>query len=412
MNTDRRRFLVQTAGALGTFALVPDLSARRSARQPAEHAPLRCGLIGAGRQGRAILTDLAKLEGVQVTAVADPVESRLRSGLRRAKGAQGYADERALLEQAELEAVFIATPTHLHRPVAQAALEAGKHVYCEAPLAHTLEDCRALVAAARQAEGTFMTGLQARSNPIYSLARDFARSGAIRDVVSLRAQSAQKSSWRVAARDPKDEEALNWRLNPELSLGLAGELGVHQFDVFHWFLGSYPTAVRGTGSVQLHTDGRSVADTIALTLEFPGGRSLSYEASLANSFEGTHEVLRGSMGTFKLAWNAGWMFKEADAATLDWEVYANRQQFHDEEGITLIADATQLAAQGRLKQGVGLPQTPLYYALEDFVSACTQGTPPPTSAGEGLRASVVGIQARRALQSGDRIAIPADMLAE
>ncbi|MFT5689888.1 MAG: putative dehydrogenase [Planctomycetota bacterium] len=408
MKSDRRRFLVQSAGALGTFALAPELAARvRSGL-----APLRVGLIGAGRQGRAILAELVKLEDVQVTAVADAVESRLRSGLRRVQGATGYADHTSLLAEAEVDAVIIATPTHLHREPALAALERGKHVYCEAPLAHTLEDCRALVAAARASKGKFMTGMLARSNPIYDLARDFSRSGAIRDVVSMRAQNADKNSWIFPARDPADEKALNWRLDPEVSLGLPGEMGVHQFDVFHWFLGAYPTAVRGRGSVQLHEDGRTVADTISLELEFPGDRVLSYEATLANSYESTYELMRGTMGTFRLAWTAGWMFKESDAATLDWEVYASRQQFHDEAGITLIADATQLAAQGRLKEGIGLPETPLYYALGDFVEACNNDTSVPTSAGEGLRAAVIGIQSQHAVTSGERVEISAEMLAE
>ena len=406
MNPDRRRFLVRSAGAMGTFALAPDLGARAGASQ----GSLKVGVIGAGRQGRAILAELAKLENVTVTAVADVVESRLRSGLRRAQGATGYADHGALVAEADVDAVFVSTPTHLHREPALAALAKGRHVYCEAPLAHTLEDCRAIASAARDSGAKFMVGMLGRSNPIYDLARDFARSGAVRDMVSLRAQSAQKNSWRVPARDPADEEALNWRLDPSTSLGLPGELGVHQFDVFHWFLGQYPTAVRGRASLQLHKDGREVPDTVALELEFPGDRMLVYEATLGNSYEGTYELFRGSMGSFKLAWTAGWMFKEADAPTLDWEVYANRQQFHDEQGITLIADATQLAAQGRLKEGVGLPEPPLYYAVSDFVAACTEDAPIPTSAGEGLRATAIAIQAQEAIRTGQRVEIPAELL--
>jgi len=149
---------------------------------------------------------------------------------------------------------------------------------------------------------------------------------------------------------------------------------------------------------------------VRLELEYSGDKRLVYEATLANSYEGTYELFRGSMGSFRLAWTAGWMFKEADAPTLDWEVYANRQQFHDEQGITLIADATQLAAQGRLKEGVGLPEPPLHYALSDFVDACAGDAPVPCSAGEGLRAAVVGIQAQAAVRSGERLEITSDML--
>jgi hypothetical protein len=92
-----------------------------------------------------------------------------------------------------------------------------------------------------------------------------------------------------------------------------------------------------------------------LRFEFEGGSLLDYNATLANSYEGMHELLRGKNASIKLAWTHGWMFKEADAPTQGWEVYANRQQFHNDEGITLIAGATKLAEQGKLKAGVGLP---------------------------------------------------------
>ena len=90
-------------------------------------------------------------------------------------------------------------------------------------------------------------------------------------------------------------------------------------------------------------------DTVWCDLTFPEGVHLQYSATLANSYAGRYEVFHGSNSAIKLAWTAGWMFKEAGAPTQGWEVYANRQQFHNDEGITLIADATQLAAQDKLK---------------------------------------------------------------
>jgi predicted dehydrogenase len=404
---DRRSFL-EASSALGAIALAPNL--QPTGRGPLPGGPLNVGLVGAGRQGRALLGELQKLEDVNVTAVCDVIASRRRSGLRRAQGAAGFEDHRRLLDEAAVDAVVVATPTHLHRGAVVDALERGKHVYCEAPLASTLEDCRAIVGAGREAQGVLQVGMQARSNPIYALARSFVRSGAVRDLVSFRAQMHEKTSWRFPSANPADEAALNWRLDPALSLGLAGEFGVHQFDVFHWFLNDYPTAVRGAGSLLLHDDGREVPDTVQCELEFPGGRRLLYEASLANSFEGTYELLHGTMGTIKLAGTAGWMFKEADAPTQGWEVYAIRETYHREEGITLIADATKLARQNELEAGVGLPHPPLYYALTDFVESCAGTKPVVCPAGEGLRAALVSIRAAQAVESGERLVIdPAEL---
>ena len=135
-------------------------------------------VIGAGKQGRAILGELVNLEQVRVVAICDTSPSRLRSGLRRVQGAKGYATHAELLEtEPSVRAVFVATPTHAHVEPCVDALAAGKHVFCESPLGSTLEECRAIVKAARGAEGVFHTGMQGRSNPIYQLARSFVRSG-------------------------------------------------------------------------------------------------------------------------------------------------------------------------------------------------------------------------------------------
>lgn len=403
---DRREFLAASglAGA-AILALTPEWSFGATLR----NEPLNIALIGVGRHGRTLLDELAKFENAKVTALCDTVPSRLQGGLRRAQGATGYADHKELLSKAtDVSAVIIATPTHLHREIALDAIAAGKHVFIEAPLAHTAEDCAAIARAARGASKVVHVGLYARSNPIYKLARTFFRSDAVRDLVTMRAQHNRKNSWRVPVTDPKDEKALNWRLDPEVSIGLPGELGCHQLDVFHWYTGRYPASVSGTGSIRLHNDGRTIPDTTHATYMFDDGTRLDWSATLANSYEGQYETLYGTNAAIKLAWTAAWMFKEADAPTQGWEVYANRQRFHTDEGITLIADATKLASQGKLKEGVGLPNPPAYYAMGDFIDAIANGKPAVVSAEEGLRATVVAIMANRAIAEGKALEIGPD----
>jgi predicted dehydrogenase len=411
--TNRRTFLQGAAAGAAAFALDPGLApfvdlAPRS-------APLGVAVVGAGRQGRAIMAELQKLEQVEIVAVCDTLDGRLRSGLRRAgPGARPYADLAAMLEQeAGIDAVLVATSTDSHRAVAEAALRAGKHVYCEAPLAPDLDDAKAIVRAARAASKRFQVGLHARSNPIYKLAWSFHRAGVLQNMIGARAQDHEKTSWRFPADDPAIADALNWRIDPARSAGLPGELGTHQFDCVDWFLGEYPVAVRGRGAIRLHDDGRRLADTAHCTLTFRDGLELAWSGSLCSGYEGRYELLTGSMGAIRLAWTAGWLFKEADSPTQGWEVYANREAFHDDEGITLIADATKLAKQGKLKEGIGLPHPPLYYALVDFVKSATEGTEVVVSAEEGLRATAIGILAQRAVLTGEAIAIdPTDLQAD
>lgn len=404
---DRRSFLVHTAGAAAAMAIVPDLTRAASFFGS---AGLAIGVIGAGRQGRSILGELTKYNAAKVIAVCDSSDSRLEGGLRRVEGAEGFADYRAMLDmRKDLQAVVIATPTHMHRQIAIDALAAGKHVYCEAPLAHTIEDAKAIAAAAAsKPDLVFQCGFEGRSNPVYKLARTFYKSDAVRDLVAMDAYQHQKTSWRYGSDITSPD---NWRLDPKVSTGLPGEWGSHQFDVARWYTDKTPVSVRGDGSIRLHKDGRTLADTVRCTFKFDDGVCIGYDATLANSYGGRYELFCGTTAAIKLSWTHGWMFKEADAATQGWEVYANRQQFHNDEGITLIADATKLASQGKLKDGIGLPFTSLYYALGDFIKSATEGQPATCPAAEGLASTVVGILAQRAVLSGEEVKIsPADLV--
>jgi predicted dehydrogenase len=401
---NRREFLVHTAGALTAMAIMPELA--RSASHAA--SPISVGLIGAGKQGRAIMAELAKFPGVTLSAVCDSDESRRSAAGKRATGAEMFADHAAMLsKKPDLAAVIIATPTHLHKQIALDAISAGRHVYCEAPLAHTIEDCRVIAQAAAKSAGVFAAGFEGRSNPVYKLARTFFRSDSVRDLAVVETGAFKKDSWRVpeSSGDAERAKAMNWRLDPAVSLGLAGEWMSQQFDVAQWYTDATPVEVRGYGAVRTHKDGRTIADTASCELLLDNGSTVRSSASLANSYLGRYELFRGSNAAIRLAWSHGWMFKEADAPTQGWEVYANRQQFHNDEGITLIADATKLAEQNKLKEGVGLPESSLWYALSDFLKACASGGKPACDAQAGAKTTIVSILAAQAVARNERVTI-------
>ncbi|MBC8328584.1 MAG: Gfo/Idh/MocA family oxidoreductase [Planctomycetes bacterium] len=409
---DRREFLRGSAGGLAGLALVPELD-RLFPKLPAG-AELRVGLVGTGARGKEILDELAKIDGVIVQAICDRDSGKLRSGGRRAKDAARHDNVEQMLEQeAGLQAVFVATSTDQHRAVAEAALAAGKHVWCEAPLAHTLDDARALAASGGAAGTVFAVGSEARSNPTYQRARAIFKSGGVRDLVSVRGGWFQKATWRAVAPSDERERLLNWRLDPARCAGLPGEVASHALDALLWFTGERPESVTGRGAILLHKDGREVADTVALDFALPDERRMGFEASLANSFEGEHLVLRGTHGTIKLASTHAWLFKESDAVTQGWEVYAHREQFFKDEGITLISNATQLADQGKLKEGMGLPNPPVYYTLHDFVAAVLEGGEPVCSGVDALAPTVLGILADQAIRSRQTVAVdPAQLSLE
>ena len=205
---------------------------------------IKCGVIGLGNWGREIIATLSRLKTARIVAVCDTYPASLKRAANSAPAAKGVDDYRRILDDKEIQAVMIATPTHQHRDIAVAALQAGKHVYCEAPLANTIDDAKAIALAAKAASRqVFQSGLQMRSDPQRRFLLDFIRAGASGKAVKAHAQWHKKQSWRTASSDAEQEKALNWRLSKATSTGLIGEIGIHQIDQAGWFLNAHPVSV-------------------------------------------------------------------------------------------------------------------------------------------------------------------------
>jgi predicted dehydrogenase len=328
-----------------------------------------------GAWGREVATELGKMPNAPVTAICDTYPSSLKRGTEVAPKAEKFDDYKKLLASPEVEAVVIATPTHKHKDIVLAALAAGKHVYCEAPLAHTIEDARAIAQAAKAAvKQVFQVGLQLRAYPKRFHISNYMRSGAIGRPVMARAQSHKKQSWRRSSPNEDRELELNWRLDKKLSTGLIGEIGIHQLDLTNWFLDKRPKAVTGFGStIRSYDDKRDVPDTVQAIIEYPGGANLMYDATIASNFDSDYELFHGDMATIMIRGGKAWTFKEVDSSLVGFEVYARKDSFFGEEGISLAAGAT---GQGALKAGEkkaaatqsadAYPNSPLYYGLETF----------------------------------------------
>lgn len=338
---------------------------------------VKVGVIGLGPWGREILDQLGRLEQADIAAICDNYPAMVRRGASKAPNAAQVEDYQAILDNKEIPAVIIATPSHLHKDIAIAALKAGKHVYCEAPLAHTVEDARAIALAAKSSIGqVFQAGLQQRSEPQRHFLFPFIRSGALGKPVMARAQWHKKQSWRAASPNTEREKAINWRLDRKLSPGLIGEIGIHALEQVGWYFNVEPIAVTGFGSTMLWKDGRDVPDTAQVVIEYPGGLRLSYDASLATSFDADYELLHGSDATVMMRLDhtgkqVAWMFKEVDSPLLGWEVYARKDNFYRETGIVLAAGSSkQTALVESSAATTALPS--LYYALQAFLTNCTE----------------------------------------
>jgi len=122
-----------------------------------------------------------------------------KKALEIAPSAAALADARALIDRADVEAVVVATPSHRHREIAVAALAAGKHVYCEAPLAASLDDARAIAGAAKGSRCVFQGGLQGRANSLYRHVGQFVKSGVLGTPVMASVHWARKVLWPTGA---------------------------------------------------------------------------------------------------------------------------------------------------------------------------------------------------------------------
>ena len=379
---------------------------------------VKCAVIGLGNWGREIIATLSRLKTAQLTAICDTYPASLKRAANSAPNAKGLDDYRKIFDDKEVQAVVIATPTHQHREIVIAALQAGKHVYCEAPLANKV----------------FQAGLQTRSDPQRRFLLDFIRAGASGKAVKAHAQWHKKQSWRMASPNPARERELNWRLSKETSPGLVGELGIHQIDAMSWFLNGRPVSVTGFGSIMQWKDGRDVPDTVEAFFEYPGGAHLTYECTLANSFDADYEMLYGTDAAIMMRGSKAWMFKEVDSPLLGWEVYARKDQFYKETGIALIANATKLTnLTEKATDETAYTTKPLYFALESFltnantVSSAVEDfsatfdvndkaalekyiseikLQPAAGYQEGFEATVLAIKANEAVVHGQKMALP------
>lgn len=334
---------------------------------------VKFGVIGQGPWGRTVLAELCKLPNAPVVAVCDKYPSALRRGGGLAPKAEPFDDYKKLLDSKDVEAVVIATPTHEQKDIVLAALQAGKHVYCEAPLANDIEDVKAIAQASKAAfKQVFQSGLQLRCHAHRSHILDFMRSGATGMPVLARAQWHRKTSWAAHSPDPIREKEINWRLNKITSTGLMGEVGIHQMDLVTWLWEMRPTAVTGFGAIMSNKDGRDVDDNIQAMFEFSDGRKYLYDASLSNSFDSEYEMLYGTDSAIMMRVVEGgqkaWMFKEVDSAQIGWEVYARKDNLLGETGIVLRAGAsTSQKDLGKNPLAADpYPNSPLFYALQKF----------------------------------------------
>ncbi len=227
-----------------------------------EERQIKVGLIGCGNIGMgAHLPAYAHIPEAELVAVCEIIEERVHAAAERS-GATAYTDYRWLLEQEDVEMVDICLPTYLHAQAAIAAMEAGKHVLCEKPMAHTLEAADAMSKAAQANNVKLMIGQVRRFDHRYAGIKAQIDAGKVGRPVFIRRAERQFLPF------PPDA----WEWDPERGGGVFLNIGVHCTDLFHWFFGQEAVEVYAVGkSVRDPAKAEGCYDHAFITCRFEGG---------------------------------------------------------------------------------------------------------------------------------------------
>jgi len=410
----RRDFVRASAVAAGSSLFgVEAMAETLSRRRVSPSDEVNVGIIGPGSRGQYLLRLFLRIPGIRVTALCDVYEPRFAQAREiTGEDTPAFADYRRMLDAAtELDAVIVASPLSYHGEHVVACLERGLHVYGEKAMAYTVEECNAIVAAARESGRHFQTGLQYRYAPWYREAIQRIRDGEIGEVTHVYGYWHRNYNWRRSVPDPSLERLINWRLYREYSGGLLAELGSHQIDVANWIFGEPPESVIGRGAVTFYHDGRETFDDVQAVFTYPGGGTHVFSSIIGNHKVGYQVNIYGTGGSIQLSLEDGFFFYEP----------ARENSAVPEELIERgVHTSATLATSGDMPyRGPGLPieipeaeaGNPNFLAAASFIESLQNNTRPFANEQVGWASAVAVALGNRAVR-GERSVEFSDYLEE
>jgi len=206
---------------------------------------LKAGLIGLGAVSEAHLSAYPQVNGIKVVAASEPRQQHLGEMSAR-HGFRAYTDYHEMLETEDLDIACVLVPASLHREVTQACAEAGVHVFCEKPIAITLEDAQQMVSACEQNGVKFFYGASYRFLPAIQKTRELIASGSIGKVMLM-------TETVLGGRGLQSHIPLGFAHYPKGGPGGSGmglvDHGIHMIDLFPWLTGSEIVNISGRGNI-------------------------------------------------------------------------------------------------------------------------------------------------------------------
>ena len=300
----RRQFIHFGAGAVAAGAAAKvtllnptHLSAFAGPVPPSD--TVRFASIGTGVRGCELLSATLMVPGVQCVAVCDLYDARHVAAQEAVNNSAvpGTRDYRAILDRKDVDAVIIAATDHQHRKVFEDACAAGKDVYCEKPMSHTVDDGFAMMAAAHKGNRIVQIGSQRVSSILYAKAKEIYDSGKLGEVTAIDAywdRNSPSGAWVYPIAPDANETTIDWsafldgapkrpfdpvrffrwRCFTDYGEGLGGDLFVHLISGIQFITGTNSVAQRAqsTGGLFHFKDGREFPDLIQTFYDYPNFR--------------------------------------------------------------------------------------------------------------------------------------------
>lgn len=312
----------------------------------------RVAIIGFGHWGPNYARILAgTLSGARLVACAEPSAGRLAAFESQYPSARAYADYHRMLRDGDVDAAIVATPTSTHREVAEECLRAGVHVLVEKPLASTVADAEAIVAAARESNRIVMVGHTFLFNPAVQAIKGYLDEGLLGDIRYLYFQRTGLGPIR------QDVNAL-WDLAP------------HDISMLRFWLNSDPVDLVARGASYLKP---GTEDVVFVTLTYPNQVLASVHVSWLDPVKVRHVTV---VGDRKMV-----VFDDTHA-TEKLRIYDRGADYQPREGG--FAEFIAAVRDGDIVIPRLAPLEPLREELAHFVSCITSGATPMTSGEDGL----------------------------
>jgi predicted dehydrogenase len=351
---------------------------------------LRVGVIGAG-VGTAHLKGYSKMPQVEIVALAGLDDDRVRLVADTYNVPQTYHDYERLLERPDIDAVSVCLPNALHAPVSIEAMQAGKHVLVEKPLARNAAEGRAMLAAAKQHDRVLMVSFNYRHRGDVAWLKKYVDAGRLGEIYYA------KAYWMRRAGIPR---LGSWFVSKETAGGgPLIDLGVHVLDMAMYLMGEpHPVAVsgntyakfgprnvKGWETTQFSAENKpyEVEDLASAFIRLDNGATLTLEASWA-----THSSYGDDFGIALFGTEGG-----AEITVRNYGQTDTLRIFHDVDG--LAVDSAPKTREGEGHSGV----------VAQFVSAIMHGTPAVPSAEDGLRRALVLDGCYRSAEAGREVLI-------